>query len=468
VKDTLYLYLKDEALQNLMDLQVAMSSPGDAVESEAGDEAHVEEDDYVSEAQVHWVLAPDGVVTDDIEAGSLEDVVNAVVEDRGGLFGLDIILILQGSHVFSTTVNIPSKQSKHIAQALPFMLEDNVAEDVEQLHFAPGSRDDEGNVGVLAIRKNEIESLVRGFEAAGLPLTAILPDMLCLPAHEDEWMFVTDGHQLITRTSQYQALSIELDALPILLNSLFSEDSEVPAPSTLKVRVTQEFKSENFENWLKSQITSHIADTDTKLDLEHVESSEFLYICDRINSDTIKQSNLLVGRYKSVAKRAPSLFNWQPMAALASIFLVLFVGFQYFQASTLKDQAVQADVDAKALYRKYFPQDKRVFDVKKQMQSHLKNANKQGDGIGFLPLLAQVGKEMNKMNRLAKTQVINPLRISFDEVQGELRIDCTAPGFKDLDKLKQMLEDTQLIVEIARASQDGDKIKARINVRSAS
>mgnify|MGYP000048537904 CR=1 FL=1 len=476
MKDTLYLQLKDEALQSLLEGQHLTSIlnnddagviSDDQETSETGDS-----DEIVSEAQVQWLLAPDGVVNDDATTGSIDEAFDFLLDARGGLFGLDVVLILQGSHVFSTTVNIPSKQTRHIAQALPFMLEDNIGEDVEDLHFTPGERDSEGNVGVLSIRKSVIETIVSEFDRAGLSLTAIIPDMLCLPANDSEWVFVTDGHQLITRTSKYQALSIELDALPILLNALFPDTGEeghkAPVPGAFKVFVTQEFKSDNFENWLKTQITSHLVDIETALDLQHIESTEFVYLCDNVDGDSLKQCNLLIGPYKPIPKRAPSLFNWKPTAVLLSIFMCLFVGFQYVQASKLEQQALQADTEAKALYRKYFPRDKRVFDVRKQMKSHLMNAKSGSEGTGFLPLLAQVGEKMNEMNRAKKSQVINPLRISFDQVQGQLKIDCTAPGFDDLDKLKKALETLQLDVEIARASQDGDKVKARVNVRSAS
>jgi len=476
VKDTLYLQLKDEALQSLLAGQHLTNVENVDDEGFASDDQDAFEtgasNDVVSEAQVQWLLAPDGVVNADATTGSIDEALDSLLDTRGGLFGLDVVLILQGSHVFSTTVNIPSKQTKHIAQALPFMLEDNVGEDVEGLHFTPGDRDSEGNVGVLSIRKSVIEILVNEFDRAGLPLTAIIPDMLCLPVSDSEWTFVTDGHQLITRTSKYQALSIELDALPILLNALFpdagEDENQQPAPDTLKVLVTQEFKSDNFENWLKTQITSHLVDIETALDLQHIESTEFVYLCDNLNSDSLKQSNILVGPYKPIPKRAPSLFNWKPSAILLSIFMCLFVGFQYVQASKLGQQALQADNEAKALYKKYFPRDKRIFDVRKQMKSHLMNANTMDEGLGFLPLLAQVGEKMNEMNRGKKTHVINPLRISFDRVQGQLKIDCTAPGFNDLDNLKKKLETLQLNVEIARASQDGDQVKARVNVRSAS
>lgn len=476
MKDTLYLQLKDEALQSLLEGQHLTSIESTDDEGLASDHQESFETadalDVVSEAQVQWLLAPDGVVNEGATTGSIDEALDFLLDTRGGLFGLEVVLILQGSHVFSTTVNIPSKQTKHIAQALPFMLEDNIGEDVEGLHFTPGERDSEGNVGVLSIRKSVVEELVDEFDRAGLPLTAIIPDMLCLPANENQWTFVTDGHQLITRTSQYQALSIELDALPILLNALFPaqepENTQVAVPESLKVLVTQEFKSDNFENWLKTQITSHLVDIETELDLQHIESTEFVYLCDNVNSETLKQSNLLNGPYKPVPKRAPSLFNWKPSAILLSIFVVLFVGFQYVQASKLEQQALQADNEAKALYKKYFPRDKRVFDVRKQMKSHLMNAKTGNEGAGFLQLLAQVGEKMNEMNRGKKAHVINPLRISFDQVQGQLKIDCTVPGFNDLDNLKNKLETLQLTVDIKRADQDGDKVKARVNVRSES
>ena len=479
MKDTLYIQIKNEYLQMVLDQPGAIEASTDEAPTDSTD-VEAESEGLFAQYQVHWILAQGGVVQGTSATTTVNNVIDSVLETRGGLFGLDVVLILQGSHVLSTSVNIPSKQSKHIAQALPFMLEDNLAEDVELLHFAASERDKDGNVGVLSISSVVIDALTQGFDDAGLSLTAMIPDMRCLPSVEGEWLFVTDGHKVLARTSQYQALSIELDALPILLNSLFPESdgesapesetktSKYEPPAVLKVRVTQEFKSDNFENWLKTQITSHLVDIDTELDLEHIESTEFLYLCDNLNGESIKENNLLVGSYKPLLKRAPSMLNWKPPAILFSIFLCLFVGFQYVQASKLEQQAIAADSEAKALYRKYFPRDKKVFDVKKQMKSHLMNSKTDDVNSSFLPLLALVGEKMNEMNRGKKTRVIDPLRVSFDEAQGELKIDCTAPGFNDFDDLKKKLETLNLSVEIARASQDGDKFKARLNVRSAS
>jgi len=464
VKDTLYIQLNDDAL----DILDGLPSLGGGAKDVAPDTLSEPSEDLFARNTVQWLLASDGVASGSEGIDVIDDLVDSLLDSRGGMFGLDIVLILQGVHIFSTAVNIPSKQNKHIAQALPFMLEDNVASDVEELHFVPGHRNNNGDVGVLATKKTVLDLLTTHFSRAGLPLTAIVPDMSCLPFVEGEWVFITDGHQLTIRTSEYQAMSIELDALPILLNSLFTISEGTEPPEKLIVRVTQEFKSDNFENWLKTQITSHLVDIDTELDMQHVETSEFLYLCDSISDQCVKMNNLLTGDYKPVPKRAPSLFNWKPMASLFSILIVMLVGFQYMHASQLEKQAMVADSEAKALYRKYFPKDKRVFDVRKQMKSHLMKVDTSSSSTAFLPLLAQVGEKMNEMNRASKNQVFIPLRISFDEVQGELKVDCKAPGFEALDSLKKKLESLQLGVEIARASQDGEQVKARINVRSSS
>src|SRR3990167_1867361 len=44
------------------------------------------------------------------------------------LYGID--LILSGAHAVGASANIPSKQLRHISQALPYMLEDQLAQEI--------------------------------------------------------------------------------------------------------------------------------------------------------------------------------------------------------------------------------------------------------------------------------------------------------------------------------------------------
>lgn len=403
---------------------------------------------------------------EDTFQGSLDDLITWVNEFRGDFFDLPLVVMLAGVNLVAMEVNIPSKQAKHITQALPFMLEDLVAQDVDALHIALGNREKGGELPVILCQKAHIANLISRFDAVGLQIQHVIGDMCCLPPQDNSWHFLTDGRALLVRLHRQSPLTIELDALPVLLNSLFVDGMDEPEKIT--VTVGSDFTSGNLENWLKTQFTSHLADMSTAFEIEHIEQTSFSYLCEsvlpKITSEPI---NLLQGPYKPISKRRPSLIKWKPMAALASVFVALFVGFQYTQAWKLEGKAEQVRKQTEALYKRYFPQDRRIVDVRRQMTDKLEAASSQGGNEGFLNLLAMVGEKLNELNRGAQTPRLSPLRITYDETQGDLKIDFLAGGFTDLDALKEKLESLSLSVEIARASQDGDQMKARMNIRSA-
>jgi len=50
--------------------------------------------------------------------------------------GRRVLLIIPNEDVVLTSVKIPSKNKKQLLQAIPFALEENLAEDIEDLHFS--------------------------------------------------------------------------------------------------------------------------------------------------------------------------------------------------------------------------------------------------------------------------------------------------------------------------------------------
>lgn len=398
--------------------------------------------------------------------GTVEDLLAWVKENRGDFFDLPVVIMLEGVNLVSMQVNIPSKQAKHIAQALPFMLEDLVAQEVDKLHIAVGQRDKDGELPVLMCQKTHVQNLLAHFQNVGISVGYVIADMYCLPPQEGSWHFLTDGRALLVRVDNHPPLTIELDALPVLLNALFVEDLE--APEKITVTVGSDFTSDNLENWLKTQFTSHLADLSSDFEIEHIEQTSFSYLCESVLPNLVSEPiNLLQGEYKPVSRRRPSMIKWKPLAAMASIFVIFFVGFQYTQAWKLEELTAAVDNETRSLYKRYFPQDRKIVDIRRQMQAKIDEASSQGGGESFLTLLAMVGEKLNELNRGADKPRLSPLRITFDESQGDLKIDFIAGGFADLDALKAKLESMALMVEIARASQDGDQMKARMNIRSA-
>ena len=81
--------------------------------------------------------------------------IEKVSEDLKGIdWEGDVVALIPGEKVLVTTATIPSRQSRHIAQALPYAVEEKLAVDIETCHFALGEKNQLGEF-VVCINARE-------------------------------------------------------------------------------------------------------------------------------------------------------------------------------------------------------------------------------------------------------------------------------------------------------------------------
>lgn len=379
------------------------------------------------------------------------------------LYGID--LVISGAHTVGAQVNIPSRQMRQIAQALPYMIEDQLAQDVSQFHLIHGGRGDNDALSVQGLPRYLIEATQRLFAEHQLPLDAILPDMLCLPWTSGEWTLLLDGKHLLIRQGEMSGIAIEIDAVPVVLASILEHWQ--PAPSALRILLCRDHLNDNLKNWVKSRISATLADSDIAVEYDEIASGYFVVLCDRLQSAAPRKhpANFLQGSYTAKGRRKPSAFNWKPLAALAAAFVVTYTGYLYTQSWKYQAEHKRLEAEATTLYKRLFPADRRIVNIKRQMEQHIQDFQKGQGGASFLALLTITGQQIQLMNSTSQ-DAITPQRASYDENQGDLRLDLLAKDFAQLEGLKSRLESSSLIVETASAAQDAAGVKARLRIRS--
>ncbi|MAR90213.1 MAG: type II secretion system protein GspL [Pseudomonadota bacterium] len=377
-----------------------------------------------------------------------------------------ISLLISGANSFTAEVNIPSRQTRHIAQALPYMIEDQVAQDVTRFHLIMGERDADGLVPVIGVPHQLLAATRRLFLHFELPLDSVLPDMLCLPRAENEWTLMFDGRQLLIRRGPMSGLAIEMDAAPVVLAAVMEHWQQ--RPEALRVLFCLEHLNENLKNWIRTQISGQVADAEFQVEYDEVNSSDFQLLCDHLHSHYGAKKprfDLLQGRYASSGRRRPSAINWKPLAAMVAVFVLSYTGFLYTQAWQMNQEAARLEQEAESLYRQWFPRDRRIVNVKRQVQQHIDEYQSGADGFGFMTLLALAGEQMYQVNQ-RNQGAIAPRRVSYDQGQGDLRLDLVVKDFSQLEAFKNQLQQAELGVETASASQDEAGVKARLKIRS--
>lgn len=380
-------------------------------------------------------------------------------------YGID--LIVSGTNIITTEVNIPSKQARQIAQALPFMIEDQLAQDVSDQHLVVGPRSDNGMLPVVAAPVFLLEGIQKLFDQHELPLDSVLPDMLCLPHRENEWTILFEGRHLLMKKGSHSGLAIEMDAVPVVLASIIEHWED--KPGILRILFCMKNLNENVKNWIKTQIAGHVVGEELEVEFEEINSSDFMLICDHLHQTLGAKKpsyDLLQGRFATSARRRrPVNFKWQPIAALFGIFVIMYTAFLYTQAWQVNREVTRVEAETKSLYKRLFPRDKRVVNVKRQMEQHIRSFQSSAGGDSFMTLLALAGEQIHNSNR-GKKDVVQPKRVAFDEDQGDLRLDLVVEDFGQLEQFKTRLQESSLAVETASATQDKEGVKARLTIRN--
>ena len=115
--------------------------------------------------------------------------------------GWRLIVIAPSSDVLLTKVTIPSKNRQRLLQAIPYALENDLSEEIEQLHFAIDYHTDQSTTAVAVISRERLDSWLERFHALELQPLAIFPELLCLP--------LTNGHWTVHLTPQFGSLRMD-------------------------------------------------------------------------------------------------------------------------------------------------------------------------------------------------------------------------------------------------------------------
>jgi general secretion pathway protein L len=120
--------------------------------------------------EVQWIFADsNGTQRSNTSSGSLEQVA-AEIGDRS------VIVLVPSVELLSTTVHIPARSSAKIKAALPFALEENLAEDVENLHFAVGDRQENNRLPVAVVARDTLDGWLDRLREVGIEPAILSPD----------------------------------------------------------------------------------------------------------------------------------------------------------------------------------------------------------------------------------------------------------------------------------------------------
>jgi general secretion pathway protein L len=103
-------------------------------------------------------------------------VTGPLAEAARDVRGRDVIVLVPATEVLRAAVDIPIKGGARLRAALPFALEEQLADDVENLHFAAGERRESGLLPVSVVAREQMLGWLLALNNAGIAASKMIPE----------------------------------------------------------------------------------------------------------------------------------------------------------------------------------------------------------------------------------------------------------------------------------------------------
>lgn len=337
-----------------------------------------------------------------------------------------------------TQASLPTRSRAKILQALPFVLEEQILGEPEQMHFAYRILAD-GRLAVAVTARERVEAWQAGLASAGIHAAALAPLVLALPCEEGTWFLAFQDDELWVRTGPVSGVTLPLhDTAATLAAALAEARSEDRAPEKLViVRAPLDFAPERLAEALALPVIVREAP---------------------LHTEDAPAMNLLQDAGEMPQARAALLKLRPAVAALALLIAVGFVG-SLWEWWSLSTQARAQQAQMMQLFRSAFPEAKTIVDPALQMQRNLASLRARSGIAGdadFLPLLARAAP------RLRDDPQITLKGVTYAD--GKLTLDLSLVDFQALESLKNALAADGLRAEVEAANSRDNQVEGRLRI----
>ncbi|WP_428611348.1 type II secretion system protein GspL [Shewanella sp.] len=366
-----------------------------------------------------------------IASGELSDAQGlSTLTERAGNRPVDILV--PASAITLTSVQLPEKGQRQALKALPFMLEENLAENVDELHFVTGPRDGE-SLSVAVVAHEQMQTWLSWLSEAGIKARQLVPDCLALPLQECQWAAMKFGSDYLLRTSAGSGVSLDAAWFQAALPKLAMRQEETP----ITLANYSDLEIQGVE--VKPQ----------PLDLP------MLVLAKGILNAPL---NLLSGIYTPKREYSKHLMVWRNAAIVVLVALVLALvnkGLNIHHMNVEREALQQQTAD---IFKQVMGSS-RIVNVRSQMESQLRTLQGAGGGVAFFTMLDDMAEGFNKVPDL------KPTSLRFDSGRNELRMQITAKSYAQIEEFKEIIS-TRFNVDSGAMNSGEDEVTSTLTLRS--
>ena len=391
---------------------------------------------------VHWLLVDSlGNHIGYVQQGTLEGAAAQAA-------GRKVTAILPAEQVTLLHVDVPSRNPQKVLQAVPFILEDKLAEDVETLHFALGERSAAGQL-VAVIGRARLRRCLDGLSAAGIVPVKLVPDVCAVLPEADAAVAVLDEGAALVRFPDGGGFASDASLTAHLLKRRIADIT--PPLTRIEMHGTP-----------KQMDALDVALADTQLERVRrpMEGGMLPLLARHLGAQ--RGLDLLQGEFKLQNSMQEHWRQWRLAAYLAAACVLLGLTQQIVSYVKLRHQAAVLDAQVVQIFTQAMPGSRLQPGTEmlqmKQRLAELEGGNSAGS---LLALLDALGTGLNGSTTIQVTGI--------NYQGGTLQAQLQAGDIAALDALKSTLnKQAGITANLDSVNASGSQVTARIVLNGGS
>ena len=365
--------------------------------------------------------------------------------------GRRICVLVPGTDVLVAEPELPTKAGTKLLQLVPYALEEQLADDIDDLHFAIGRRPpDSSRTPVAVVTKALMDQWLTALKTAGLEPESMYADSDLLPHNPGQSVALLEEDVVVVRPPSGSPVTLPADALHEALAMAQSSSPEgggagrglilyTGAPEWHRHSAQVEALRERFDG-IKIQLLA---------------SGPLALFAQQLPTAT--PTNLLQGSYTPTTSRAVGFSAWRVAAMLLAGLLGLHVAGKAVELSLLKRSEHKLDVSIREVLQTAMPGQANTADARRIMEARL-NAARAGNTNGLLPALEALAQ--------ARSAAPGTLLHAVSFRDGAVELQVSAPDASSLDRMGQALRNNGWQADLTSGNTQGSAYEGRLVMRA--
>lgn len=356
-------------------------------------------------SESHHKMLDKGDIDFNEELGSLAELAE----------GRNVYVLLSGADVNLQRLELPTAKLRQLDKALPYLLEDRLADEVEALYFAQLSK--QGKIVYAAVMEKEwFAGLMNRFKKWGIKLTNIIPEVLAIPDDGQQHGLKVNGEWLI-RKSSWIGTTIPESWLPFYLPESSGGQTE---------------SDEGTASVVLHSSSDMILDGNSSVQYQ---------LCDEyamLSAGVISaRCSLLTGEFKPHSSGRKYWNIWKKCVYALLALLVIWGVKVGFETTQINNQVTALHQESERIFREIFPGKQRIPTnsyLKRQFSNELAALSGGAQGTTVLTIFENIAQALaNKHN-------IEMQSFSYDAARTEVKVDFKGNDFSAFEEIRIALE----------------------------